>query len=650
MIIWKRDERKFFNGRGDDVSYIYGFCGNQKVFNIVSRIERRPNIIEYQNGRPVYGEPIETVVNVLDAYSSKDDRMFYVDRFKYIAAAKLRAEKMFNENPKKFLEKAQPRKAQRAFAMLGAGRDDEFYPTPELLAGKMFGLLNMRGIKYVLEPSAGAGDLVEAFNRFCKRMNRRTGTGFWIEDLDVDAIELNPELAACCKGKGIRIVGDDFLSFHTFKMYDAIIMNPPFSNGDKHLLKAISIMEKSGGQIVSLLNAETLRNPYSNSRKLLMKKLDDYNATVIYAKDAFKKAMRKTDVDVAIVYVNIPRAEHSSFIFECLEKAREVRREKAVQQGLIVAPNDWIDTLVSDFELDAEAGTKIIQEFVAVRDRIGILDLRIGGKDTCNINSFLRLLRTKYWEKLMNREELTSRMTYSMREEYQSKITDLANCDFSRFNIETMLREVSSQLLDGVKDSIMKLFDTLTHEHTWLPETGKNIHYYNGWATNKAHKVGKKVIIPLNGAFADSWSRETLNTYKIAGVISDIERALNFLDRGETVYRDPSFVQLEEASRTGKTKNVEFTYFSCDFFKKGTCHIKFHDDAQRLIERLNIFAGKEKAWLPPCYGKKAYQDMSAKEKAVIDDFQGKEEYAKVMDDPGLYITDVKAMGLLPAAM
>ena len=35
-------------------------------------------------------------------------------------------------------------------------------------------------------------------------------------------------------------------------------MNPPFSNGDKHLLKALKMQEK-GGAIICLLNAETIR-------------------------------------------------------------------------------------------------------------------------------------------------------------------------------------------------------------------------------------------------------------------------------------------------------------------------------------------------------------------------------------------------------
>ena len=56
------------------------------------------------------------------------------------------------------------------------------------------------------------------------------------------------------------------MTFYTYKHYDLIIMNPPFDNGDKHLLKAIDL-QKNGGAIICLLNAETLKNPYSKYKK-----------------------------------------------------------------------------------------------------------------------------------------------------------------------------------------------------------------------------------------------------------------------------------------------------------------------------------------------------------------------------------------------
>ena len=93
------------------------------------------------------------------------------------------------------------------------------------------------------------------------------------------------------------------------------------------------------------------------------------------------------------------------------------------------------------------------------------------------------------------------------------------------------MREIAHQLSRGVEDSILDLFEQFSAKHSWYPECANNIHYYNGWATNKAHKVGMKVIIPSNGCHA-SWGREKLDSYRVNSLISDLERAMNYLDRG----------------------------------------------------------------------------------------------------------------------
>ena len=58
-------------------------------------------------------------------------------------------------------------------------------------------------------------------------------------------------------------------------------MNPPFSNGDKHLLKALEMQENSG-EVIAIVNAETIRNPFSNRRKEHVKLLEEYNAEINY--------------------------------------------------------------------------------------------------------------------------------------------------------------------------------------------------------------------------------------------------------------------------------------------------------------------------------------------------------------------------------
>ena len=59
-------------------------------------------------------------------------------------------------------------------------------------------------------------------------------------------------------------------------------MNPPLNNGEEHLLKAIEIQERYGGQIVCLLNSQTLKEPYNIKRKELLNKLEELNADIEY--------------------------------------------------------------------------------------------------------------------------------------------------------------------------------------------------------------------------------------------------------------------------------------------------------------------------------------------------------------------------------
>lgn len=62
--------------------------------------------------------------------------------------------------------------------------------------------------------------------------------------LCIDCVEINKDLRNCLKGAGYRVVGDDFLTYSTMKQYDLIVMNPPFSNGDAHLLKALKMQQR----------------------------------------------------------------------------------------------------------------------------------------------------------------------------------------------------------------------------------------------------------------------------------------------------------------------------------------------------------------------------------------------------------------------
>ena len=60
-----------------------------------------------------------------------------------------------------------------------------------------------------------------------------------------------------------------------------------FADGERHLLKALE-MQKNGGCVMCILNAETLKNPYTKERKLLVRKLEELGAAVEYYQSALQ--------------------------------------------------------------------------------------------------------------------------------------------------------------------------------------------------------------------------------------------------------------------------------------------------------------------------------------------------------------------------
>ena len=225
----------------------------------------------------------------------------------------------------------------------------EFYPTPIHIVSKMLDGIDFKLVNSVLEPSAGKGDICDRIND--KLKYSRSGYSYSDREKfigDIDCIEINSNLQHILKGKGYRVVHDDFLTYETFKRYSLIVMNPPFSDGDKHLLKAIEMQEK-GGQIVCLLNAETIKNTSTNSRKELFQKLQDYNADIQFIQDGFIDSERRTGVEIALIKVNIPKAEQKSYIFEQLKNEEQYHEQNTEQRYYTLVHNDLIASITEQY-------------------------------------------------------------------------------------------------------------------------------------------------------------------------------------------------------------------------------------------------------------------------------------------------------------
>lgn len=601
-----------------------------------------------------------------------------------------------------------------------AQEDVGFYPTPPELVNKMLSEINWNYINTVLEPSAGKGNIVygvldNIYTRVYSHYDSRIFRG-----ITIDCIEIDPNLRSILEytfmGKkaneyydirqkyrdmryddktdeikaeearinklysiydsdSVRIVGGDFLNFVTHKRYDLIVMNPPFEFGAEHLLRAIQMQEENGGKIICLLNAETIKNPYSKIRKVLQRKLQKYEAEISYLENQFIHAERETGVEIAMVKIEIQSKQRDSIFFEALKKAEKVEYEAEENSDLV--SSDPIQQMIDRYNFECKATIRLIREYEAIKPYIqnhfpygenekareesmkysqAIITLTMvygerSYKQGVDVNEYLKAVRMKYWYCFFHNDEFTGHLTSNLKKEFQDKVEEMAEYDFSMFNIQEVLKRIQTSLTRGVEETILATFDKLSAEHAWYPECQNNVHYYSGWKTNKAHCINKKVIIPICGCFAyDSWYKryeDTISVSTIYGTLSDIEKSLNYLDNCET--KEVNLMEVLEAAKNRcVSRKISCKYFTVTFYKKGTCHIEFTNE--RLLGKLNIFGSQRKKWLPPSYGKKHYSKMTEEEKAVIDEFQGEEAYEKVMSDTYYYLTSESQLMLLTTDM
>jgi hypothetical protein len=414
-------------------------------------------------------------------------------------------------------------------------------------------------------------------------------------------------------------------------------------------MKALELAQY-GGQVRCLLNAETIRNPYTYERKTLVKKLDELGATITFHPGEFLHAERPTDVEVALISVTIPSSVPDSIILEDLHEAQKV---EATKRGgpTEIAPGDFVDAIIARYRFEVDAGVRLLHEYERIRphllDQLGgdyrnpILQLTIDEhKFRCDndhmLNGYVRLTRLKYWQALFEAPQFVRQLTSNLQRELAEKVETLADYEFSRVNILSIQRDLSAQTIASIEDTILKQFDSLSRKHYWDKDSS-NVHYYNGWCTNKSWKINDKVILPYH-AWSTIWNRWEYPDR--AGDLTDLEKCLTFLNGG--LPPDVSIgAALIHAQDVGQSSNIASSFFSVTFYKKGTCHVRFL--RKDLLDRLNRFGGQRKQWLPPSYGRRKYADMDPTERAVVDSFEGEDSYARVVADPGNYIIEPAGM-------
>ncbi|WP_125922461.1 LPD3 domain-containing protein [Pseudomonas fulva] len=123
-------------------------------------------------------------------------------------------------------------------AVIGQKVGIDFFPTPAHVAQRMARLAHIKEGMRVLEPSAGNGNLADA---------AKAAGGV------VDVVEISDRLRDILIAKGYNVVAHDFDGFTPDQKYQAILMNPPFSNrrDAAHIMQAFEMLA-GGGTLVAI--------------------------------------------------------------------------------------------------------------------------------------------------------------------------------------------------------------------------------------------------------------------------------------------------------------------------------------------------------------------------------------------------------------
>jgi hypothetical protein len=502
-----------------------------------------------------------------------------------------------------------------------------FFPTPDKLIRRMLEKVETLKIKYILEPSCGKGNIIDYYKKYYLNHNSRyighkENTDKYIT---FDAIEIDENLSSLLKGKGINVVWDDFLSFEPQRFYDLIIANFPFDRGVDHLLKAIEIQERIGGQILCIINAESLRNQYSNNRKHLATLLNKYNAEIEYTQNAFTESERYSDVEIAMIYIDVPM-QNSETMFE-----HEFKREnpdisfEEVQQSIALKKNK-LEQLIFECEMIKKSGIELFKEKLKIdkllegmglKSKLGITDDTYNSKPI-TVNEFINKINLEYWNKFINETNFKDRLPSKLRNNFTYNMEKQKDITFNMENVQYFYEELMKSIPQSYEETIAQVFDSITSKHYYSDrEWEKNIHCYSGWKSNNGFKINSKCVI---SCYNNGW------LYSLPELLTDFNIIFENISGTKDDLRKNNNELLERIKR--HEKKIETEFFILDSYKKQTLHITFKN--KDYLNAFNILAGKGKNTLPPDFGEKPYNNMTREEKEIVNNFGlNISEYSKI---------------------
>ena len=506
--------------------------------------------------------------------------------------------------------------------------DFQFYPTPLALAEKAWAKFKNKKVVRILEPSAGTGGLLMGIPE-----KLRCG-GQHSCPVPIDCIEINlthhsklrdlggknlsRHERTGCYVSNIKIVGMDFLEFGGGANYSHIFLNPPFANGAAHVIKAWDCL--FDGEVVAIINAETIRNPYSQERQHL-KMLIDLHGDVEFFGSEFQTedTQRKTSVEIGLVYLckKVDMTESIvGKVLDGLQKENESVKASRLAEGFeamqdLMLPTTVIENAVIVFEAAVGTMRDMVKAMAKASYYAGMMSVtmaeHLGGmgageiktshvessKDWVMAEMSERYLTLKdsAWTGVLRSADVTSQLSLKARKRLEAEFENIKELEFSVPNIYGFLRGLVENQDSIMRDMVLDVFDTIGRYHS------DNVCYYKGWKSNdKQRTCGMRVkttrfVLPGNMGWGGL-------SYEGERRLEDFDRVFAMLDGkakpeiGLVNIFKTNFRDLSDGQR------MQTSYFDVRFYPGvGTIHFFARDKV--LMDKLNRIVGENRKWLPP---------------------------------------------------
>lgn len=478
----------------------------------------------------------------------------------------------------------------------------QFYPTPKGLAKQAWSKFTNRQFTRVLEPSAGSGDLAIEHPRY---------ESHWKNDKGIDCVEIDVSKHSVLRGAQLNVVGTDFLQMESGAIYSHIIMNPPFQNGAEHVLKAWDMLWE--GEVVAIINAETLRNPHSKIRQQLLEVIQA-NGSVEFLQGEFlsDEAERKTAVEIALVHLS-KKVDVEKDIYQ--ELMGDLRKEKSsASDGFaegyrqhdteLAIPANEVENRVCTYQ----AAVRAMQTSVFARAKqshyanmLGplIQDRRQTDDAESSVQWVIKQINAEYdalknraWTSILRSTAVLAKLSSNAQKALESSFADIKHLEFTAFNIHGFLQGLCEQQSSMLMDVLCEVFDNITKYHS------DNTVYYKGWKSNDKHRtMGKRIkttrfILPFmqsNPGRGFDWETERR--------LHDIEKAFALLDGKTDIDFQMTASAFQNVDKFDKAQRLNSTYFEFRHYR-GVRTIHFFPTRVDLIERMNRMVGQHRRWLP----------------------------------------------------